>query len=79
MSLACTVLGHRVRFWAEGEAMRWDCERGCGFEGSKLYDSAAEATRYATALDREDADDLGRRSPLSLLPLRLVHRRADRG
>ena len=35
MALGCTVLGHRVRFWNEGETMRWSCERDCGFEGSK--------------------------------------------
>ncbi len=55
--------------------MRWECERECGFEGSKPYASAAEARRYAAALDREDADDLGRRAPLSLSPLRLTRRR----
>ncbi len=54
--------------------MRWACERDCGFAGSKAYGSAAEAARYATAFDRETADDLGRRAPLSLLPLRLVRR-----
>ena len=75
MSLGCTVLGHRVRFWADGSTMRWECERDCGFAGSKPYASAAEARRYAAALDREDADDLGRRAPLSLLPLRLTRRR----
>jgi hypothetical protein len=75
MSLGCRLRGHRVRFWNEGETMRWECERGCGFEGSKVYATSAEARRYATAFDREDADDLGRRAPLSLLPLRLVRRR----
>jgi hypothetical protein len=71
----CTLLGHRVRFWADGPMMRWECERDCGFAGSKPYASAAEARRYAAALDREDADDLGRRAPLSLSPLRLTRRR----
>ena len=51
------------------------CERGCGLEGSKAYASAGEAARYATALDRDDARDLGRRAPLSLFPLRLTRRR----
>jgi hypothetical protein len=78
MALACTMLGHRVRFTAEVRTMRWSCERDCGHEGSKLYPSAAEAARYAAALDREDADDLGRRAPLSLSPLRLVRRDAGR-
>jgi hypothetical protein len=74
MPLACTLLGHRLRFHAEGETMRWSCDRDCGVEGSKAYPSAADARRYAAAFDREDADDLGRRAPLSLLPLRLVRR-----
>jgi len=71
MSLACRVFGHRVRFRAEGETMVWSCDRDCGFEGSRVYRTAADARRYAAAFDREDADDLGRRAPLSLLPLRL--------
>ena len=75
MSFACQVLGHRTRFWVEGETMRWRCERDCGFEGEKRYPSAADAGRYARAFDREDHDDLGRRSPLSLLPLRFARRR----
>lgn len=75
MTLACRLLGHRVRFWAEEERMRWRCARGCGFEGEKGYASEDEARRYAAALDREDADDLGRRAPLSLLPLRFARRR----
>ena len=75
MAAGCSVFGHRFRFWAEEETMRWRCERGCGAEGSKRYTSSAAATRYADAFDREDSDALGRRSPLSLLPLRLVRRR----
>ena len=75
MSLGCRLLGHRVRFWAEGSMMLWECERECGFAGSKPYASAAEARRYAAALNREDADALGRRAPLSLSPLRLTRRR----
>ncbi len=74
MPLACRVFGHRPRFWTEGETMRWACDRDCGLEGAKTYATAAEAARYATAFDHEAADDLGRRSPLSLLPLRLVRR-----
>jgi len=70
VSLSCRLLGHRVRFWSDGDAMRWRCARGCGLEGEKRYGSAAEAGRYAAAFDREDRDDLGRRAPLSLLPLR---------
>jgi hypothetical protein len=59
--------------------MRWDCARGCGAAGSKRYPSAAQAARYAAAFDREDAEDLGRRPLLSLLPLGLSRRaRRDR-
>ena len=72
---ACRLLGHRLRFSADGATMRWECERGCGTAGSKDYPTAAEALRYASAFDRRDTDDLGRRSLLSLLPLRLIRRR----
>jgi hypothetical protein len=62
--------------------MRWRCERECGAEGAKEYATAADAARYASAFDREDAQDLGRRAPLvGLLPLRAAHamrRRAER-
>ena len=76
--LACRVLGHRYRFRAEEETKIWECERGCGAGGSKRYDTAAEAKRYATAFDREDRDDLGRRATLvGLFPLRIY--RALRG
>jgi hypothetical protein len=52
--------------------MRWNCQRGCGAGGSKRYGTAQEARRYAAAFDREDRDDLGRRAPLGLTPLRLL-------
>jgi hypothetical protein len=55
--------------------MRWECERSCGFAGEKRYGDAGAARRYAAAFDREDQEDLGRRSLLSLLPLRLARRR----
>jgi hypothetical protein len=74
--LACRVLGHRYRFWAEGPTMRWECSRDCGAGGSKGYASAEDAARYARGLDREDRDTVGRRAPLSLLPLRLARRLA---
>jgi hypothetical protein len=52
--------------------MRWTCERGCGSTGSKEYPSPAEAALYATAFDREDRAELGRRAPfLGMFPLRL--------
>jgi hypothetical protein len=71
--LGCAILGHRFRFSSTGPTMRWTCQRGCGAGGSKRYRTAAEAARYARALDREDRDDLGRRAPLVAgLPLRLA-------
>ena len=77
----CKLLGHRFRFSAEGETMRWACER-CGAGGEKAYTTAAEAARYARALDREDRDDVGRRAPLvALFPLRgfrRLRKRRDR-
>ena len=75
MVLACRVFGHRWRFSAEGETMRWSCERGCGAGGEKRYDSAERAARFAQAFDREDREDVGRRPLLSLLPLGLARRR----
>lgn len=71
-SLSCRLLGHRPRFWAESETMHWRCERECGLTGEKRYESAAAASHYAQALDREDRDKLGRRSPISLIVLRLA-------
>ena len=76
--IACRVLGHRLRFWAEGEVMRWDCERECGLAGEKRYVSAAEAQRYARALDHRDSDDLGKRPTLSLLPMWLGRKASTR-
>jgi hypothetical protein len=76
--LACRVTGHRLRFWADGEVMRWECERECGFAGEKGYPSAEDARRYARAFDRREADSLGQRPTLSLLPLWLA-RRVGRG
>jgi hypothetical protein len=71
--LRCRLLGHRFRFTADGDTMRWECQRGCGAGGSKRYPAAEEAERYARAFDREDRDDLGRRAPLvGLLPLRIA-------
>lgn len=72
--LACRLLGHRYRFTAEGEVMRWRCARDCGAGGEKRYGSAADAARYAAAFDREDRASIGRRAPLiGLLPLRIAH------
>jgi hypothetical protein len=68
---ACTVLGHRYRFAADGTTMVWRCVR-CDAGGRKGYPSPAEAKRYAAAFDREDREDIGRHAPLvGLFPLRL--------
>lgn len=53
--------------------MTWTCERGCEAGGHKTYASEAEARRYATAFDREDSADVGRRAPLlGMFPLRVL-------
>lgn len=71
--LVCRVMGHRFRFRSERAVLLWECDRGCGASGSKTYDTAADAARYARAFDREDREDLGKRAPLvGLLPLRLL-------
>jgi hypothetical protein len=67
--IRCRVLGHRLRFRADGATMRWACERGCGFGGAKTYASAADARRYAIAFDRDPLDATSRRPMLSVLPL----------
>ncbi len=73
--LTCKLLGHRPAFTAQGATMTWRCERGCGFGGSKHYESPQRAARFAAAFDRRDRDDLGRRAPLiGLFPLRLWYR-----
>jgi hypothetical protein len=84
LMLRCRALGHRYRFSGDGPTMRWVCERGCGTSGSKRYASAADAARYARAFDREDRRELGRRTPVGLLPLRILRwlrrrSRDDRG
>jgi hypothetical protein len=71
--LGCRLFGHRYRFSAQGTEMSWSCARGCAEGGSKSYSSPEQARRYATAFDREDRNDLGRRAPLVAgLPLRIV-------
>jgi hypothetical protein len=71
--LRCRLLGHRFRFTSEDRTMRWQCQRGCGAGGEKAYSTAADARRYAAALDREDREDLGLHAPLIAgLPLRLA-------
>jgi len=58
--------------------MRWTCERGCGEGVSKRYASAEDAQRYARVFDRRDAENLGKRPLLSLLPLWLARKAGDR-
>ncbi len=77
--LSCRVLGHRYRFTAEGPVMTWRCERGCGEERSKTYATPDEAARYARAFDKEDRKDLGRRTPIGLIPLAIVRAFRRRG
>jgi hypothetical protein len=74
--IACRVLGHRWRFSSVGNEMRWACGRDCGAGGSKRYETAEQAARYARAFDREDTQDLGKRPTLSTLPLWLARRAA---
>ena len=74
----CRLLGHAYRFTTDGPTMRWACER-CGEEGgSKTYATAADAQRYARALDRRDAEDVGKRPLLSMLPLWLARKAGER-
>ncbi|MDA8296160.1 MAG: hypothetical protein M0004_06175 [Actinomycetota bacterium] len=68
----CVLVGHRYRFVADGATMRWSCVRGCPGGGERRYASAVEARRYAEALDRDPIDELGRRAPLGLFPLRIA-------
>src|SRR5438128_250977 len=64
----CRLLGHRPRFWAEGNVLHWQCER-CGEERQKPYPTAEQAERYARAFDREDRKDLGKRARAAWLVL----------
>jgi hypothetical protein len=71
--ITCRLLGHRYRFTSEGATMTWTCARGCKAGGSKDYDSAEQAYRYATAFNREDSEALGRHAPLVAgAPLRIL-------
>jgi hypothetical protein len=73
--LRCRGLGHRYRFAADGNLVRWHCERCGAALGAREYASAADARRYARGLDRSGGADLGRRAlPFALFPLRLVRR-----
>jgi hypothetical protein len=71
----CRVLGHTPTFSVDGRTMRWACGRCGQAEGAKEYGTSDEARRYATAFNKRDSDDLGKRAPLiGLLPLRLWRR-----
>lgn len=77
--MACRIFGHRYRFSAQGATMRWVCQRGCGAGGDKAYPSAAAASHYATAFDRDALDDIGRRAPLlGMFPLRIWYKMRSR-
>jgi prophage protein DUF1660 len=77
--LACRVFGHRYRFRADGPTMTWACERCDALGGTKTYETAEEAQRFARAFDHEERSELGRRAPLvGLLPLRLWRAWRDR-
>ena len=72
------MLGHRPRFRAEGCTLVWSCDRCDAPLGAKEYATAREAQHFARAFDRSDADDLGRRAPLGLTPLRMWRWLRDR-
>lgn len=68
----CRLLGHEVRFRAQGPTMSWACARCGGQSGSKTYGSAEEAQKFVAAFDHRDSDDIGQRAPfLGMFPLRL--------
>lgn len=73
---ACRVFGHQPEFRVEGRTMTWRCVRGCAQgSGAKEYPAEEDAQRFATAFNRRDTEDLGKRAPLiGLLPLRLWRR-----
>ena len=71
---AARLLGHRVRFWAEGSTHALGVRARMRSRGRNRYASAADARRYARAFECRDSDDLGRRPTLSLLPLWLGRR-----
>ena len=59
--------------------MRWECSRGCGSGGSKLYATAEEANRYARGLESDRPTTGGRMPLVSTLPLRLFRRTRKSG
>jgi hypothetical protein len=74
----CRLLGHDPLFTHDGASMRWECRRGCGDGGAKVYPSAAEAQKYAAAFNVKGGAS-GDRAPLiALLPLRIWNRLRQR-
>ena len=75
---ACSLLGHSYRFTAEGETMRWACERGAARAAASA--TRPRRTRSATRgrSTSGDAEKLGKRPLLSLLPLWLARKAGDR-
>jgi hypothetical protein len=72
MTWACRVFGHQPTFEVEGNTMHWACARCGEAPGAKEYGSPEDAQRFASAFNKRDADDLGKRAPLlGLLPLRI--------
>lgn len=75
----CVVAGHRIRFRTRDRTMTWGCEWCGGQTGSKTYESAAAASKYARAFDHRDSQDTGKRAPLlGMFPLRLWRFLRDR-
>jgi hypothetical protein len=70
----CRIFGHRQRFVADGSTMRWACERCGGAGGEKRYETAAEASRFASAFDRPDSANVGNHPTLSTIPLWLARK-----
>jgi len=54
VSGACQLIGHRYRYYAEGDLVRWVCMRGCGESGSRPFATPRQARRHAAALNRHE-------------------------
>lgn len=50
--LRCRLIGCAWVFDVEDRAVVWRCQRGCGREGWREYESEAEARRFAGRLRR---------------------------
>ena len=58
--------------------MTWSCARGCGAGGQKVYDTPADATRYAKVFDKEDRVNSTSHPTLTMVPLWVVRTLAGR-